>query len=183
VERLGGTNFSEGIHPKFMWRQEKGYKVVDIENTISGKNQNGFFKAKAVNYRNKWHIIYLEVGIGDSPSQVLLDKVITDAGIMRRSTGTEPVVFDEPKLKKEAKDLLLKASVLHYQAMSLQNQNNRNEILDKAGAICDEAIKKLGRIANYYEQHNIRAKTGCIWDWEKLFEEASQLAHDIKKAH
>ena len=92
-------------------------------------------------------------------------------------------ILNEPRLKKEADDLIMKASQLYHEAMKHQSQKKRDELLDKAMPICDQAIQKLYKIADYYEEHNIQHKKGGIWDWEKTLKDASQLAYDIQKAH
>ncbi len=105
------------------------------------------------------------------------------AGSRPTETNGQEEVFNEPQLKKDANDLLMKASKLYHDAMRLQNQKQRDELLDKAMPLCDEAIKKLYEIQDYYEEHNIQHKKGGIWDWEKILKEASVLAYDIQKAH
>ena len=111
---------------------------------------------------------------------LLIVLIVALAGSRPGPDGGTPVeVFNEPKLKKEADDLLMNASKFYHEAMRLQNQKQRDEILDKAGPACDAAIQKLYKIQDYYEEHDIRGK----WDWEKTLQEASQLAYDIQKAH
>lgn len=83
MEKLGGDVLREGGIPKLSEGQEKGFSIVEIENTVSGDKASGTFKAKAVYYRAQWQLIYLEVNIGGQ-TEILMDKELTEKGIMRK---------------------------------------------------------------------------------------------------
>jgi hypothetical protein len=83
--------------------------------------------------------------------------------------------FNQVRLQEDANRLIGEGHKLYYEASNLQDQREKDKLLDKAGEACDKAIEKLDRIREYYEEHNIEHKAGAIWDWEQIAEEAYKL--------
>ncbi len=98
-----------------------------------------------------------------------------------REDSPEVEGFNQPKLEKEAGDLLMEANKYYHKAHQSDDQRKRNELLDKAADACGKAIDKLNKIWEHFEEHDIQHKTGSMWVWEKTLSAASQLMDDIVK--
>jgi hypothetical protein len=82
-------NLGEPLHdpgtPKYKEGQdEKGRNTIEFEHAVEGSKGSAPFKARGTEYRGTWEVLYLEVTVGGS-TEVLIDKEITDRGIMRKS--------------------------------------------------------------------------------------------------
>jgi hypothetical protein len=113
---------------------------------------------------------------------LLIILIIALAGNQTPADGTVPEQFNEERLKEDASNFYSEAYKRYLDAMKHQNQQKRDEVLDEAAAICDKAIDKLNKIADYYDEHDIMPTEGGTWDWEKSLSDACILRGDISKA-
>jgi hypothetical protein len=113
---------------------------------------------------------------------LLIILIVVLAGNQTGADTPVPERFDEEKLKKEASDFYSEAYKQYLEAMKHQNQRERDEVLDQAAAVCDKAIDKLNKIADYYDKNNIMPSEGGTWDWEKNLSDACILRGDISKS-
>jgi hypothetical protein len=80
----GCRPLKEGGNPSLVFGEHKNHKIVDIENTVSGTKAKGSFKARAIYHKNQWKMMRLEVTLEGGRPKVLLDKELTDKGLMRK---------------------------------------------------------------------------------------------------
>jgi hypothetical protein len=114
---------------------------------------------------------------------LLLVLIVALAGGSGETTSSSPVeVFDYDKLRKEADEHYVKASELYFQAMHVENQKEKDKILNEAYDICAKAMDNFGRIDRYYEENKLRPRAGHKFEWEDGYQQASQLQYDIQKA-
>ncbi len=115
------------------------------------------------------------------PVLLLILIVALAGGSAEPTDGSSVEVFDYDKLRNEADDCVQEASKLYYDAMKLDEQKDRDKLLDKAGTACEKAVDDFERIRMYHEENNLRPKDGNIFEWEDAYKQASKLLYDINK--
>ena len=114
---------------------------------------------------------------------LLLVLIIALAGGTTESTdGPVVEVFNYDKLRQEADDCYVKASELYFGAMKIEDQKERDKILNEAYDICAKAMGNFEKIAQYYEENKLKPKAGHKFEWQAGHEDATLLQYDIQKA-
>jgi chromosome segregation ATPase len=90
--------------------------------------------------------------------------------------------FDYDRLRGEAGKLHDEASALFNKAMELKDGEEKDAALEKAGEKCEQAVERLEKIRQFYEDNNLRPKEGNIFEWESLYQRASVLLYEITKS-
>jgi len=88
-KRYEGMKILPAGSPKFEEYSENGTKAKIITCGLSiekqnGSHESGSFKAKTVYFKTQWHLLYLEVTMGSGAADVILDKKLTEKGIMNK---------------------------------------------------------------------------------------------------
>ena len=113
---------------------------------------------------------------------LLLVLIIALAGGTTETTdGPVEEVFDYEKLRNEADSCVQEASQLYYQARQLDDQKEKDKLLDKASTACEKAIQNFERIRTYHEKRGLKPKAGHRYEWDDAYQQASILQSDIIK--
>ncbi len=89
--------------------------------------------------------------------------------------------FDEEELLKEVENLHSEAQLLYRGGMKMTAGKLRNAELEKAADKCNQAIERLEKIRQYYEDNTIRPAGGQKFVWEDVYQKVAQTLYEINR--